>query len=110
MQGIGVSTPHAAAVAAATAGLAREKHIPNGITFTSDTLSIIVAAGVPVSVRFAGSTARELGAIPKLHCRVAPEQVSILTVTPLRESHSHLYGKSFPESPKLSETIPLPLT
>jgi hypothetical protein len=33
MQGIGVSTPSAAAVAAATIGLAGELHTPNGIIF-----------------------------------------------------------------------------
>jgi hypothetical protein len=33
MQGIGVSTPNAAAVAAATAGLAGDIHIPNGMMF-----------------------------------------------------------------------------
>lgn len=34
-QGIGVNTPSAAAVAAATVGLAGEVHIPNGMIFTS---------------------------------------------------------------------------
>lgn len=34
IQGIGVSTPMAAAVAAATVGLAGERHIPNGRMFT----------------------------------------------------------------------------
>jgi hypothetical protein len=34
VQGIGVSTPKAAAVAAATAGLAGDLHIPNGGMFT----------------------------------------------------------------------------
>lgn len=33
-QGIGVSTPIAAAVAAATCGLAGQLHIPNGMTLT----------------------------------------------------------------------------
>ncbi len=32
-QGIGVSTPSAAAVAAATVGFAREEHIPKGMMF-----------------------------------------------------------------------------
>lgn len=35
MQGIGVSTPMAAAVAAATIGLAGDMHIPNGMMLTS---------------------------------------------------------------------------
>jgi hypothetical protein len=34
VQGIGVNTPKAAAVAAATAGLAGDLHIPNGIILT----------------------------------------------------------------------------
>ena len=34
MHGIGVSTPSAAAVAAATVGFASEVHIPNGMIFT----------------------------------------------------------------------------
>ena len=33
MQGIGVSTPSAAAVAAATTGFAGEEHIPKGMMF-----------------------------------------------------------------------------
>ena len=35
MQGIGVNTPSAAAVAAATIGLAMLMHVPNGMTLTS---------------------------------------------------------------------------
>lgn len=35
MQGCGVSTPNAAAVAAATCGLATLIHIPNGMMFTN---------------------------------------------------------------------------
>lgn len=34
MQGMGVRTPKAAVVAAATVGLAREEHMPNGGMFT----------------------------------------------------------------------------
>ena len=34
MQGMGVSTPRAAEVAAATCGLASDMHIPNGAIFT----------------------------------------------------------------------------
>jgi hypothetical protein len=35
---------------------------------------MMVAAGVPVMVRFDGSTTSELGAAPKLHWSVAPMQ------------------------------------
>jgi hypothetical protein len=66
--GIGVSTPSAAAVAAATVGLAIEEHMPNGGTFTIGLLSMMFAAGGPPAiVRFCGKTTSVLGAAPKLH-------------------------------------------
>ena len=45
MHGIGVSTPMAAAVAAATIGLAGDIHIPNGMIFTMGMLSMMLASG-----------------------------------------------------------------
>jgi len=72
--GIGVKTPSAAAVAAATVGFDSELHMPNGGTFVIGTLSMIVAAGVPVSTALTGRTTSELGAAPKLHCITAPMQ------------------------------------
>jgi hypothetical protein len=45
IHGMGVRTPIADAVAAATVGLAKLVHIPNGWMFTMGTLSIILAAG-----------------------------------------------------------------
>lgn len=45
MHGIGVKTPSAAEVAAATVGLARLMHMPNGITFIMGTWSMMLAAG-----------------------------------------------------------------
>lgn len=71
-QGIGVKTPSAAAVAAATAGFAGDEHMPNGIIFTIGLLSMMFASGGPVIVRFSGSTTSELGAKPKLHWSIAP--------------------------------------
>ena len=44
MHGIGVNTPIAAAVAAATIGFAGEMHMPNGMMFASGTLSMMFAA------------------------------------------------------------------
>jgi hypothetical protein len=77
-QGIGVSTPNAAAVAAATTGLAGDIHIPNGMMLTIGLLSIIFAAGILlVSVRFCGKTTSVPGAAPKLHFSVAPLQTCI---------------------------------
>jgi len=70
--GMGVNTPSAAAVAAATVGLAGDEHIPNGKILTIGLLSMMFASGGPVRVRFCGSTTKELGATPKLHCSVAP--------------------------------------
>ncbi len=76
MHGIGVSTPSAAAVAAATMGFAMELHMPNGAMLTMGLLSMMLAAGVPDSTLFAGSTASADGATPKLHCNNAPMQTS----------------------------------
>jgi len=77
IHGIGVRTPIAAEVAAATDGFAIDMHIPNGGTFTMGLLSMMVATGVPVVTRFTGSTPKDDGATPKLHISVAPEQISI---------------------------------
>jgi hypothetical protein len=76
-QGIGVNAPKAAAVAAATVGLAIDEHIPNGMMFTIGTLSMMFASGVAVSTLFFGNTTSELGAAPKLHCNIAPMQTCI---------------------------------
>jgi hypothetical protein len=77
IQGIGVSTPSAAAVAAATIGFAGLEHIPNGGILTIGLLSMMLAAGAPVIVRFTGSTTKLLGATPKLHIIIAPAQTCI---------------------------------
>ena len=68
MHGIGVSTPRAAAVAAATIGLANDWHMPNGGMFTIGMLSMIVAAGL-LSIRTmaCGITFSVLGATPNEH-------------------------------------------
>lgn len=72
MHGMGVNTPSAAAVAAATVGFDGDEHMPNGRIFTIGLLSIMFASGTPVIVRFCGKTIRVLGAKPKLHWSVAP--------------------------------------
>jgi hypothetical protein len=82
-QGMGVSTPRAAAVAAATAGLAMLEHMPKGATLTMGVKSMMVAAGgPPTMVQLAGSTFRVPGAAPKLHCSTAPEHTQIDMVAP----------------------------
>ncbi len=71
-QGIGVRTPNAAAVAAATAGFASDWHIPKGMIFFIGTLSMIVAAGMDDTVFFSGVTIRVEGAIPNEQVHMAP--------------------------------------
>ena len=68
MQGIGVSTPKAAAVAAATVGLARDMHIAKGGMLVMGCISWMVAVGGPdAKVFLTGNTTSALGAAPKLH-------------------------------------------
>ncbi len=76
MQGIGVSTPSAAAVAEATVGLAIDMHMPKVRMFVIGIMSMILAAGVPHMVRFAGRTTSDDGAIPKEHIMTAPAVTS----------------------------------
>jgi hypothetical protein len=78
--GMGVRTPSAAAVAAATVGFDGDEHMPNGMMFTNGLLSMMLASGVIVIVRFCGSTTRLLGAAPKLHCSIAPIQTCIAMI------------------------------
>src|ERR1700723_2017766 len=78
MHGIGVSTPIAAAVAAATIGLAGDMHMPNGMMFTIGILSMMLASGISlVKTMFVGRTTSELGAIPMVHIIIAPMQTCI---------------------------------
>jgi hypothetical protein len=72
IQGIGVSTPIAAAVAAATVGFEGDWHMPKGIIFTKGLLSMILAIGMAVLTLFRGSTMKDPGANPKLHLSIAP--------------------------------------
>jgi hypothetical protein len=73
MHGIGVKTPSAAAVAAATMGLAIDVQVPNDGILSIGAKSMIVAAGVPSAfVMFTGSTIKLPGAAPKLHLIIAP--------------------------------------
>jgi hypothetical protein len=76
IQGIGVRAPSAAAVALTTAGLPMELHIPKGRIFTIGLLSMMLAIGMEVTTRFAGSTINVPGTNPNEHCRVAPPHTS----------------------------------
>lgn len=82
MHGIGVSAPNAAAVAAATIGLANELHIPNGGMFNIGTWSMMLADGAPESTRLAGSTFMVDGAEPNGHFSIAPEHTRLLMAHP----------------------------
>ena len=64
--GIGVNTPNAAAVAAATVGFAMDMHVAN-VGILAGKLSIIFAIGMDVSVLFFGVTRNAHGAIPNEH-------------------------------------------
>src|SRR3954468_20627869 len=81
--GIGVSTPSAAAVAAATVGLAMEEHMPNGGMLTIGAMSAIAAAGRPSMVtRLIGRMLRVVGANPNEHCSMAPVVTERLPISP----------------------------
>ncbi len=72
IQGMGVNTPSAAAVAAATVGFEGEVHIANGMMLANGLLSIILAIGIAVLTLLTGRTVNEHGAKPKLHFKIAP--------------------------------------
>ena len=82
MHGIGVRTPSAAEVAAATVGLDSDMHTPKGGMFAIGLKSMMLAKGLPDMTHEAGGTTIVLGAAPKVHCRVAP------IVTPIAISTS----------------------
>src|SRR5579859_6574700 len=76
-QGAGVNTPEAAEVAAITAGLVGELHMPNVLIFVSGTKSVITAsstggAGVAATCGGPGTTVRTDGAAPMSHAICAP--------------------------------------
>jgi hypothetical protein len=82
MQGIGVNAPSAAAVAAATIGLAIDLHMPKGRILSIGILSITVAAGMPVMTALAGNTIKVPGASPIEHLSIAPPQTCLGIITP----------------------------
>ncbi len=71
--GWGVSTPMAAAVAAATCGLLGDMHMPNDAMLTIGTMSWMLAAGLESpSTMFTGRTERLPGAFPIEQAIIAP--------------------------------------
>ena len=73
IQGMGVNTPMAAAVAEATMGLAIDMHMPKGGMLVIGIKSMMLAAGAVALTRFTGNTLSAEGAIPKVHIMTAPE-------------------------------------
>jgi hypothetical protein len=73
IQGIGVNTPNAAAVADATVGLANEVHIPKGGILTMGLLSMIFAIGLlEAKTILSGRILSVLGANPNGHIIIPP--------------------------------------
>lgn len=70
--GIGVNTPLAAAVAAATVGFANEVHIMKGGMLVVGTLSMMFAANLLSHITVGSMTTNVDGPVPKLHCIIAP--------------------------------------
>jgi hypothetical protein len=77
-QGIGVSTPIAAEVAEATVGLVSDWHIPKGMMFIMGAISMIFAMSILPHLGRSGTVTISVdGAIPKLHCSIAPIQTKL---------------------------------
>ena len=81
MQGIGVRTPIAAAVAAATCGFDIDWHIPKGFMFTIGAKSIMFAIGIFWFIGRIPTTEKGDGAIPKLHLSIAPVVTNFPIIT-----------------------------
>lgn len=85
MHGMGVMTPRAAAVAAATIGLAMLWHMPKGGMLTMGMLSITDASGMDDITLDTGNTCSIAGVIPNAHLIIAPPQ----THNPIRVPPSY---------------------
>ena len=73
IQGMGVSTPKAAEVAAATVGLAGDLHTPKEGMLLIGAKSMVVAAGLLSTMTiWPGRTVRGAGAAPIVHWSKAP--------------------------------------
>lgn len=72
-QGMGVSTPIAAAVAEATVGFASDVHMPNGIMLANGTKSMMVALGLFWIMGLNGTVTISVeGICPNVHLSIAP--------------------------------------
>ena len=79
MQGAGVSTPIAAAVAAATMGLLGVVHMANVGILAIGLASMMFAAGILPAIRVGLMTTKDAGACPNEHDNIAP----IVTAVPM---------------------------
>jgi hypothetical protein len=78
MQGCGVRTPKAAAVAAATVGFDTVVHMPQGVTEDMGATSVTVAAGLPDIITAACDVTFNVpGDVPNTHMYVAPVTTAI---------------------------------
>jgi|TARA_B100000161_G_scaffold178167_3_gene128192 hypothetical protein len=82
MHGMGVRTPSAAEVAAATWGLDSDMHTPNGGMFIIGLLSMIVAIGIFAAVTVPGVARRLEGAAPNEHFIMQPVLTAFGIVIP----------------------------
>ena len=95
VQGTGVGTPIAAAVADTKAGLVGDMHIPKGGILTMGLWSMILAAGwLLVITRFCGSTMRVLipGGTANMHFNVAPLQTCMGIRTPHENGQKMIFS------------------
>lgn len=95
VHGIGVNTPNAAAVAAATMGLAGDLQTPKGGIFTIGMLSRMFAATLLLVMTGFGVGISALGAAPIVQVIIAPMQVCIaIAVSSLRLGVIHRWSHS----------------
>lgn len=83
-QGMGVSTPFAAAVAAATVGFASEVHMAKGVIFAMGAISEMFPINILETMTFrVGRTTKGVGAVPCEQAKIpAPPTTAKLTRPP----------------------------
>jgi len=91
--GIGVSTPEAAAVAAATTGLDGLRHMPNGAMFMMGTKSWMLPAGLLAAITIFGNALKTDGAKPIEQDICAPAQTCVAIYVLLRPGHAALLAR-----------------
>jgi len=79
-QGIGVRMPLAAAVAAATVGLASDEQAPKGGMLATGMKALVFADGTGIMICPVGNAMRLAGATPKVHIMEAPMQTAVAIV------------------------------